>query len=651
MNNMKDKEGEIIQHYINPIETCPVIVDPIEIFPVIVDPIVCTKKEKDNSNLDSNYNNITSVNIQQRISNIEIDKIVPVEIDGSRIIAENEGLVLYTEEQERKVLSNFIIQVLKVIKVDDGVNSNTELAIKIILENTQVIDKTISIEKLNQKNWIKEVTNHRAYACIVSNADRYIEIFLSKQIQNAQEEIKYNHVGWRKIDGKHVYLHSKGAIGVNSFKLYAQEGKEIEVDNTIDPKEAFRKSTSMIKVYKDFEITIPMLMYAHLSIMRSIFIDAGITPSFLLWVYGTTGSAKTSISKIFFNIFNRSKDYISASFKDTKAAIENKAFEQKDCTLLIDDLHPTDCTAEKKHMESLARYVLRIYGDNISKSRMTNTMKQQREFPPRGMAVITAEYAIGGESTISRYIGLEIERGKVEFPLLTKLQKKPLFFSTHMYYFIQWLSENYQYIKEHIQNRFSFIRDKYIQEFRHNRLTEALAILIITVEIYVEYGVNLGVINKGDDIEIIKSWTESIIKTIKNHDKAMINEDPGIMYLQALNELIGTGRCRLNKIGGNMSDNKSIIGFYDEEWLYIYPDTAFSQVMRFWKNQNIEFPINKKALHKELDRLGVIKTEIDRSNGKETVKRTIKCNPDKTKKRSRYLMIYKDKMNKVISSN
>lgn len=65
------------------------------------------------------------------------------------------------------------------------------------------------------------------------------------------------------------------------------------------------------------------------------------TPNFVLWVYGLTGSRKTSASLAFLNHFgNFSSNIPPASFKDTANAIELKAHTLKDSLLLIDDYHP-----------------------------------------------------------------------------------------------------------------------------------------------------------------------------------------------------------------------------------------------------------------------------------------------------------------------
>lgn len=70
-----------------------------------------------------------------------------------------------------------------------------------------------------------------------------------------------------------------------------------------------------------------------------------------MWLHGRTGTRKSTLAKMFANVFNRSNDSINCSFEDTVAAIEVKASEYKDSVLIADDYKPAQTAAQKKENE------------------------------------------------------------------------------------------------------------------------------------------------------------------------------------------------------------------------------------------------------------------------------------------------------------
>lgn len=67
------------------------------------------------------------------------------------------------------------------------------------------------------------------------------------------------------------------------------------------------------------------------------------------------------------------------------------------------------------------------------------------------------------------------------------------------------------------------------------------------------------------------------------------------MYLIAIDELIRSNRCVLLEIGQAYLTRVNIIGYRDDNYDYLIPETAYNSVKGFWKNQSIEFPIGKEA--------------------------------------------------------
>ena len=565
----------------------------------------------------------------------------PIKVFWDIAVEENGHLYLNTPNGQLHIC-NFDLKVEKIIIEDDGSNKSKKYKLKCILEN-RIEERTIILEPidLNDSNWIKNKLGIKYYLGADCNAYKYLDRYISESAKFIKEEIEYKQVGWRNINGKYVYLHGRGAIGCNDINIHGDRNYNIEIDNRYSNLEDILLLT---KICRNDEKSIFMFVYSHLSVLKELFSLAGAEPKFVLWIYGLTGSMKTSVSKIFFNLFNRGKDMkISATFKDTQAALELKAFEHKDCSLLIDDYHPSSSYIEKKDMESKASNILRMYGDGISKGRSNKYMQKQKVYPPRGLCVITGEDFIGGESTIARYVGIEVNREEFDKKILSFHQENPLIFSTYMNYFIEWVSYNFEDIRSYIEINFSNIRNNFSNEFNHPRLGEVYSILNITIDIIFRY---FECSNYSSKILKKEEWLFKITNVIREHEKNNFNEDPAVMYLIALKELICSGQVKLNSI---KEDNKNnyFIGYKDEEKYYLLPKIAFEKIKKFWKGQGVEFPVGETAVNKALEKINAIEVSKEISSGKETIRRTKKIKIGN--KSIRVLVVYKSIYNKLDS--
>lgn len=540
-------------------------------------------------------------------------------------------------------ICNFKIIAEEIIIKDDDLITVKEYKVKCILLSTNECKNVyLNARDLNCSNWISEKLGIKYCLKATVGAYDYLKNYMAEQFKFIEAKTEYIHVGWRKISNKFVYIHGGGAIGSDWQGIKGDSTKIIKILSNKSRQEVLKETLYMLNISDNYSKTLPLLLYSHLAVMKYVFVKAGVEPHFILWIYGLTGSMKTSVARVFFNIFNRDKEYLTATFKDTKTAIEIKATEYKDSVLVVDDYHPTTSTYEKREMQSLASNILRIYGDGIAKSRSNKYLEKAKEFPPRGMCVITGEDIIGGESSVARFIGIEVSSGDYKTEVLSYHQRNPLLFSTHIYYFIEWVSNNFERIINHIKKYFLIYRNEISNLYRHKRLSDSYAILILTADILIEYCKNIIDVNQEEMMKVLIYSREIIRDTIKVHEQATTKEDPAILYLIAIQELLISKRCRVIK-NGEEHNNNNIIGFEDDEFYYLIPNVAYNFVREFWKGQAIEFPVSSEAVNKALDELKVIKTSIESNSIKRTVKATM------NNKRRRFLIINKEGINNIIN--
>lgn len=138
-----------------------------------------------------------------------------------------------------------------------------------------------------------------------------------------------------------------------------------------------------------------------------------------------------------------------------------------------------------------------------------------------------------------------------------------------------------------------------------------------------------------------------MISTIQNFTKTSINQNPAIMYLKALNDIIESGKCILvPKDAEETNSGKIIIGYYDEQYYYLIAGEAYNQVVLYWKKSGISFPVKSDTVNKNLEQIGVLKTTKE---GKQT-RRTTKVYIKFTKDVKRYLKLEISQMKNILNN-
>jgi hypothetical protein len=318
--------------------------------------------------------------------------------------------------------SNFVARINKVLEFDDDIEIVQQFVIDGILESTKKLRTiTVNAKDFRSMNWVEKYWGNLLITSIPKARDIVRETIQRVSINAPKTKVHYT-LGWKNIGNNWYYLYSGGSIGgdnilvaeINELKGYFFKKYSYDV----------KKCARYVQKFMDIaspEITIPLLAHAFLSIMIEKLKREEIEPRYLMWVYGASGSFKTALTVVlmsFFGTFNAPP----ATFNDTAAALEKKAYLTKDSLLLVDDFHPSASPQEAKSKASLANGLTRKYGDRITRSRSKSNLMLAKEYPPRGNLICTSEDLLIGHSTNSRHMGIEIHRGDINPDILTKEQ-------------------------------------------------------------------------------------------------------------------------------------------------------------------------------------------------------------------------------------
>ena len=560
----------------------------------------------------------------------------------------NGRIYRYTKDGPR-IISNFIINPKSEIIKTDGCDSESKLILEGILKLPEV---EISMEEFIKMDWITQRWGIRPTISPGRNMKDYLKDCVQQISKDIDINTIYSHTGWTVQDNKYIYLHSKGGIGsdnINTDIPLELSGysfpKEVR-----DKKEAIDLSLETLNLAKH-DITIPLLSMTYLAPLVGLIAEGNRTPNFVLWVYGLTGSRKTSASLAFLNHFgNFSSNIPPASFKDTANAIELKAHTLKDSLLLIDDYHPNIDGSDARKLASTAERILRMYGDRVGRSRMRADTTLNKTYKPRGMAIVTGEDLPKGASSTARYIGVEIKREDINLDILSKLQKEHKKLAEAMAIYIDWISKNVELVQSFIDEKFDELKIKYKEETTHGRINDAVIWLSISFELLLTFLYEYMFIC-DDEIEELRLSNEQVIKNIlKNQEALYRNQEVELMFIDALEEMINLGKLCLLPVKKQKDNNQIIsnyagkfIGYYDKEFLYLYDSTMYAEVETFLKGKGQSISVSVNTLLKMLRDKNYIKTEEGQLKPKKLVYDSI----TKNKERIRLVHLYKKNLNLV----
>ena len=564
----------------------------------------------------------------------------------------NGRIYRYTKDGPR-IISNFIINPKSEIIKTDGCDSESKLILEGILEGgVKLPEVEISMEEFIKMDWITQRWGIRPTISPGRNMKDYLKDCVQKISNDIDINTIYSHTGWTVQDNKYIYLHSKGGIGsdnINTDIPLELSGysfpKEVR-----DKKEAIDLSLETLNLAKH-DITIPLLSMTYLAPLVGLIAEGNRTPNFVLWVYGLTGSRKTSASLAFLNHFgNFSSNIPPASFKDTANAIELKAHTLKDSLLLIDDYHPNIDGSDARKLASTAERILRMYGDRVGRSRMRADTTLNKTYKPRGMAIVTGEDLPKGASSTARYIGVEIKREDINLDILSKLQKEHKKLAEAMAIYIDWISKNVELVQSFIDEKFDELKIKYKEETTHGRINDAVIWLSISFELLLTFLYEYMFIC-DDEIEELRLSNEQVIKNIlKNQEALYRNQEVELMFIDALEEMINLGKLCLLPVKKQKDNNQIIsnyagkfIGYYDKEFLYLYDSTMYAEVETFLKGKGQSISVSVNTLLKMLRDKNYIKTEEGQLKPKKLVYDSI----TKNKERIRLVHLYKKNLNLV----
>lgn len=512
-------------------------------------------------------------------------------------------------ETTEQYLGNFFIVAEAETVRDNGIERDRVFQLKAVCEGREMSSEYIAAKDFGSMNFIPQTWGMSLRPAVGQNTMAYYRDSISAQARQVKQEYIYTHTGWREMNGKWAFLHAAGAIGAKDVR--------VELDGRLsryclvecgDQHAAQMLALQVLKLAPK-EIVYPLVGLAFLSPLNEFLRRAGMEPSFVLYLLGITGAMKSTLAALLLSFFgNFDNKSLPSSFKDTVNSLEKQGFLLKDVLTVIDDYHPTSSRQEAMKMQGTAQAVARMYGDRTGRGRMNADGTLRGSYVPRGNAIITGEDLPDiGQSGTARNIVVEIKKGDINEAILSNLQSKSEQLSSCMAEYIKWLIPQAEILPGELKEQFIELRSQARKNSSHGRIGESIAHLQIGMLMFLQFLCETGCIDEESMRNVAADVWQVLLELAERQNKRLELDKPTTMFLSALSELLATDQAHVLDIG-NDSENHSVgfIGYRDNDYLYLYAETAYKSVAEFYSRQGRNFPVGKNTLFKNLILEGVV---------------------------------------------
>ena len=567
------------------------------------------------------------------------------------------GFLCYVKHHENQAgewdevipLANVCPYPTRQIVRDDGIDFEVVFELSGILSGGMPLPRVIVPAKdFSNMNWIVPAWGMKANPEPGQGIKERIRHHIQAMALDLPHEVVYTHLGWRKIEGKWTFLHSAGAVGA--------EGVQTETDSrlsryrlpetTEDIKFAVEASLELLKI-GPARVTLPLLSLTYLAPLTEVFRKVGLEPAFICFLFGTTGSLKSSVSALFLNHYGSdfSGKSLPGSFRDTANSLEKRSFQAKDVLFDIDDFYPSADQKEGRKIEQTAQQLIRAYGDRVGRGRMASDTSLRKDYPPRGMLLASGEELPQGQSSGARLFVIEMGRGDVNMDKLSRAQESREKLAHSMRGFLEWLSPQMDELPGKLRERFKKLREKAKTEGQHLRLPETISWLFIGFETFLDFAATAGTIDDETKNELAEEGWEVLNSMALEQSQRVQAERPAQKFIDLLKELLVQKRIYLKNLDGleptapekfgwiktldlNGEENyqpgkiAEQLGWTDGKYMYLLPDSTYKEISTFCRNQGSVFPVKQQTLLKHLEAEQLLVTEQDRSRTYRTVRKT-----------------------------
>ena len=500
-------------------------------------------------------------------------------------------------------LCNFVARVVEELVLDDGVETNRAFMVEGQLESGEKLPVVrVPAARFGGMSWVTESWGLGAVVNAgFATRDRLREA-MQRLSSNPRRRQVFMHTGWRETDGTWVYLTASGAVGQDGFEVdLGPELARYRLPRVPeDPVQAMRASLRLLDL-APLSVTAPLWAGVHRAPLAAAYpIDLS------LWIEGVTGSLKSTLVALFlchYGQFDRTS--LPGAWSSTANQLEHRAFVLKDAVFTVDDYAPTGLNA--RETETKAARLLRSQGNLSGRGRLRADLTERPSYPPRGLIIATGEQHPPGQSILARMLLVELERPTVNLAALSEAQRTTARLPHAMAGYLLWLAPQMPSLRALLCETFEGARRLVTADGEHLRVPEVLAHLWLGLHCGLNYAEEVGACSQTEAESYRARCWDALVGLGRAQGRLVETERPSRRFLGVLLAIMTQGRAVLLPKDISEGDPRSdaLIGWQDEESLYLMPDAVFQAVARFCRESGELFPIRQERLLRDLAREGL----------------------------------------------
>ncbi|MBK5359501.1 hypothetical protein JFU03_15925 [Bacillus sp. TH44] len=464
-----------------------------------------------------------------------------------------EGDLLLTKNEKQNKVCNFLPILTQIIyKESNGVYEEYKYIFEGVIKGRERLPRIeVFTKDLNNKKWIKNWNPFcKLYPKIQENFELILDFvyLLSKEVNKS---IEFDSIGWNVYNNKWVYLYSNGSYpSILENNLQAKtsvQGFDLLANPNLSEEKAFKHTLEMLDLC-DPKLTYSLLCFLLTSLLTTPLTQTkDLSPNFSLWIYGRSGTGKTSIAELFSKVFDKTNMLRVDAFRNT---MKKASLDYKDCVLILDDFG----TSKNKNDENNTMAKV----ENMIRSLSDKSNSLDNEVVPKGMILFTGEKFIDmnekNHSTAARLIRVKMDNifnstennfEKVRVEKFTEY-KNGLYLQTSIKNYLRWLETklNNNLLDDY---HYDFIKlKKELDVTIHARVVDSITHMIIAFNFYMTYGKEMGFITPEQYIEHCNKAREILMTVLIEQKKAVL---PPLVeqFIDVLKKLLIEKRLRLLK--------------------------------------------------------------------------------------------------------
>lgn len=501
-------------------------------------------------------------------------------------------------------LTNFTAVAEEEVMVDDGWTQTLHIVLSGRLDNGRPLEQVrIPASKVHNLEWI---TDRWGYSPTLtsggSTKDQVREIMQRISLgRGLSRKTVFSHTGWRKIEGKWRYLMPGGTEQIDgvSVELPSPYSHYHFPDNQEDIALAARASLGFLDTVAH-EVSIPLLAFTYLAPLQSI-----LKPAFALWLRAHTGSFKSSLTALAVSHFGDFQDNTPpVTWEGTARGIERFLSDMKDCPAWVDDFNPRQSDRDMAIQMSKATAVISLYGNTAGRARMKADTTTQNMYLPQAALISTGEIYPTGQSVVARTLALEYSRSDVDVAALTRAQNQAHLYPHAMQAYVLWLGERYAELQKGLPAVYQELRTRVSSndEQEHARTPGTLAALQIGIDLMAEFMCDIGAATT-EEMNRLTDEAAAVFAELGRRQRSRLMEESTVdMYFNVIDSLLAQGRVTFHPKGidKDTTFGVDLLGWYDDDYLYVDPGAAFNRVSKWFKDEGRTLGTTDLSLRRSL---------------------------------------------------